>query len=170
MQTDEMLVQKNCLICETQPLHPFFDFQKTGLAPFYKEHRFDYSYRSIRYCDTCRRGVIEHYEHDCFQMDEPWDFLAWFVLDRVDLLILETYLLGCPNHFDPHCECQVHRHLQESFDNILLGPHMDRSLESERIFNWLMVDRENAIPNFRLMEGGYYLYTGNLVLKSVVRE
>jgi hypothetical protein len=171
METDEMLVQKNCLICETKPLYPFFDFHKTGVPPFLEEHRFVYYYRAIRYCKACMRGVIEYYEHDCCLIDDPADFLAWFVLDKVDLLILETYVRQCSTNYDPHCECDVHRHLQDSFENIIMSPHFNRSLvDTHRIYSWLTVDRVNARPNFRLMEGAYYVYVGNLVSKSVAPE
>ena len=166
MHYDELLVIKDCAICKGQPLHLFFEIYKNGFSHESEKHGFVYSHRSIWYCRTCLGGFIESYSHDCFQRDEPWDTMAWFALDPLDLVILEKYIRDCPNCFDPLCECPAHRHLQDSFENIMQGPHKSLTLETPRVFYNLIVDRVNERPSFRQTERSYFLYSGTLFSKS----
>jgi hypothetical protein len=169
MGSIDTTIEKNCLHCKHQTLLPYFDMHAEGIAPWFAEHRIVYSHNVIRICESCRYGQVESYSHDCFQWDEPWDFISWFVIDKYNLWILEPYIRNCANRYDPHCECRVHQHLRDSFENILLSAHTSRlfefELEPKPLFSWLMVDQANTGPNFSLLQGGYYLYSGSPVPK-----
>ena len=166
----EMLIQRNCSICKTQPLNLFFELFKDGIAPDLKGHELVYCHRSIWYCKTCLWGFIESYSHDCFYPDKPWDYAAWFSLEPIDLGILDDYTRSCPDNFDPLCVCPVHLHLQNSFEKIMLRPHTFQSMKSPRVPHLLMVDRVNGQPIFRQADQTYCLYYGTLVFKLNVPD
>ena len=158
MKIHEIIFEKPCLVCNVWPLFTFFSLQETGEVHGSLEHYGVYDHRAIRYCNLCMTAQIEFYSHDCVDL-ESWDFVAWFVIGHVDLMMLAEFVTHCPNRNSQNCECLIHLHLQESFEKILRNPHTYRTLESKITYNRISVDREKGYPYFRLYDKPYVMYS-----------
>jgi hypothetical protein len=100
--------QTQCFYCKATALVPRFLFSLEGLPHGAPGHNVTYAADCLSVCSSCGHGLLEHYSHDCWSYDDPWDMWWWLVVDPASIAVISRWSAACPTPMQPGCRCPAH--------------------------------------------------------------
>ncbi len=143
--------QIRCVACGSEAVQALILLDQDGVPPAQECHAILYMHTVVGQCSVCGAGLVERYEHDCFDWEDLWNEYEWYELDASDMKRLLIVLQDCPAPLSPQCTCPIHDALRSSYRSLPWSPWSD-NLDARLHRHKVSLQIEKGVPTLRLRE------------------